>query len=99
MIAAFPFPDYYLDETAIAEAIADRNQFNLVDVLGGMGRGRLQLTLVIQSSRHFGFPTRRVRLDRAKPARSCAFGSADVVSSLDSELGNHFTQESVREIR
>jgi hypothetical protein len=99
MIAAFSFPDYYLDEMALAEAIAHRSQFNLLDALGGMGRGRMQLTLVIQSSRHFGFPTRRVRLDSAKPARSCAFRSADVVSSLDSELGNHFTQESVREIR
>jgi hypothetical protein len=35
LIAAFPAPDYYLDETAITEAIAHKSQFNLLDALGG----------------------------------------------------------------
>jgi hypothetical protein len=35
LMAAFPAPDYYLDETAITEAIARKSQFNLVDVVGG----------------------------------------------------------------
>ncbi len=35
LVAAFPPPDYYLDETAIAEAIACSGQFNLLDVAGG----------------------------------------------------------------
>src|SRR5580692_5422965 len=33
--AAFPAPNYYLDEMAVAEAIAHKSQFNLLDVLGG----------------------------------------------------------------
>jgi len=35
LIAAFPGPDYYLDETAIADAIRRKGQFNLLDALGG----------------------------------------------------------------
>ncbi|HEX4052793.1 MAG TPA: hypothetical protein VHX86_00875 [Tepidisphaeraceae bacterium] len=35
LLAAFPGPDYYLDATAIAEAIARKGQFNLLDVVGG----------------------------------------------------------------
>jgi hypothetical protein len=35
LLAAFPAPDYYLDERAIAEAIARKSQFNLLDVVGG----------------------------------------------------------------
>jgi hypothetical protein len=35
LIAAFPAPDYYLSESAIADAIARRSQFNLLDVEGG----------------------------------------------------------------
>jgi hypothetical protein len=35
LLLAFPPPDYYLDETAVAEAIARKTQFNLLDVVGG----------------------------------------------------------------
>jgi hypothetical protein len=35
LLAAFPPPDYYLDETAVAEAIARKSQFNLLDVVAG----------------------------------------------------------------
>jgi hypothetical protein len=35
LVAAFPAPNYYLDEVAIAEAIARKSQFNLLDVVGG----------------------------------------------------------------
>lgn len=35
LLLAFPPPDYYLDETAIAMAIAHKSQFNLLDVVGG----------------------------------------------------------------
>jgi hypothetical protein len=35
LIEAFPAPDYYLNETAIAEAISRKGQFNLIDVAGG----------------------------------------------------------------
>lgn len=35
LVAAFPAPDYHLDETAIAEAIARKSQFNLLDVAAG----------------------------------------------------------------
>jgi hypothetical protein len=35
LLAAFPAPDYYLDEATIAEAIARKSQFNLLDVLEG----------------------------------------------------------------
>jgi hypothetical protein len=33
--AAFPAPDYYLDEAAVAEAIARKSQFNLLDLVAG----------------------------------------------------------------
>lgn len=35
LLAAFPAPDYFLDEAAIADAIARKSQFNLLDVTGG----------------------------------------------------------------
>jgi hypothetical protein len=35
LMAAFPPPNYYLDELAIIEAIAQKSQFNLLDVQGG----------------------------------------------------------------
>jgi hypothetical protein len=35
LLVAFRAPDYYLNETAIAEAIAHKSQFNLLDVVGG----------------------------------------------------------------
>ena len=35
LVAVFPPPDYYLDAAAIAEAIARKGQFNLLDVAGG----------------------------------------------------------------
>src|ERR1019366_10722605 len=35
LILAFPPPNYYLDETAVAEAIERKTQFNLLDVVGG----------------------------------------------------------------
>jgi len=35
LLLAFPAPDYYLDETSIADAIARKSQFNLLDVVGG----------------------------------------------------------------
>ncbi|HWE04314.1 MAG TPA: hypothetical protein VG326_18050 [Tepidisphaeraceae bacterium] len=35
LLKAFRGPDYYLDEGAIAEAIARKSQFNLLDAIGG----------------------------------------------------------------
>jgi hypothetical protein len=35
LLTAFPPPDFYLDETAIAEAIAHQSQFNLLDASAG----------------------------------------------------------------
>jgi hypothetical protein len=35
LLRAFPSPDYYLDEQSIADAIAHRRMFNLIDVRGG----------------------------------------------------------------
>lgn len=35
LLAAFPPPDYYLDRGAIADAIAQKSQFNLLDATGG----------------------------------------------------------------
>ncbi len=35
LLSAFPAPDYYLDEIAIARAVAQKSQFNLLDVVGG----------------------------------------------------------------
>ena len=35
LLQAFPPPDYYLDETAVKDAIARKSQFNLLDVTGG----------------------------------------------------------------
>ena len=35
LLAAFRAPDYYLDEQSIADAIARRSQFNLLDTAGG----------------------------------------------------------------
>ena len=35
LLAAFPAPDYYLDEAAVTEAIALKSQFNLLDVVAG----------------------------------------------------------------
>jgi len=35
LIAAFPAPDYYLDESAVIEAIARKGQFNLLDITAG----------------------------------------------------------------
>jgi hypothetical protein len=35
LIAAFPSPDFYLDERAMNEAIAHKGQFNLLDSVGG----------------------------------------------------------------
>lgn len=35
LIAAFPAPDYYVDERAATSAIAARGQFNLLDIVGG----------------------------------------------------------------
>jgi hypothetical protein len=35
LIAAFPPPDYYLDPTAVADAIARKGQFNLIDIAAG----------------------------------------------------------------
>jgi hypothetical protein len=35
LLLTFAAPDYYLDETAIAQAIAHKSQFNLLDVVDG----------------------------------------------------------------
>jgi hypothetical protein len=35
LLATFKGPDYYLDESAIAEAISHKTQFNLLDVVNG----------------------------------------------------------------
>ena len=35
LLAAFPSPDFFLDEPAVRRAIAHKTQFNLLDVVGG----------------------------------------------------------------
>lgn len=35
LLAAFPAPDYYLDQHAVVDALTRRDMFNLLDVVGG----------------------------------------------------------------
>lgn len=35
VLAAFPPPDYYIDEKSIEEAIESKGAFNLIDIIGG----------------------------------------------------------------